>query len=154
MGLVLIKKWKTIVIDLILEHNHTLHTPETFHLMISQRNISPLQAFEIEAANDAGIRPKDAHDPASMQVGGSFTLTYTCRDQKNYLRSKCQSLPDSGALPSVPDTRQSPITLGKGFAECNTRQRALGSNFVGKDVFAECFLLATRQNINRKKSKK
>jgi hypothetical protein len=29
-------------------------------------------------------------------------------------------------------------TLGKRFAECNTRQRALGSEYSGKDVFAEC----------------
>jgi hypothetical protein len=33
---------------------------------------------------------------------------------------------------------KAPITLGKGFAECNTRQRALGKDFIGKDVFAEC----------------
>lgn len=78
------------VTDLILEHNHILHTPETFHLMVSQRNISELQAFEIEVADEAGIRPKDAHELASMHVGGSFNLTYTCRDQKNYLRSKRQ----------------------------------------------------------------
>jgi hypothetical protein len=78
------------VTDLILEHNHILHTPETFHLMVSQRNISELQAFEIEVADEAGIGPKDAHELASMHVGGSFNLTYTCRDQKNYLRSKRQ----------------------------------------------------------------
>jgi hypothetical protein len=29
-------------------------------------------------------------------------------------------------------------------AECNTQQRALGSDFVGKDVFAECLLSGTR----------
>jgi hypothetical protein len=33
---------------------------------------------------------------------------------------------------------KAPITLGKGFAECNTRQRVLGKDFTGKDVFAEC----------------
>jgi hypothetical protein len=38
-----------------------------------------------------------------------------------------------------------PIILGKGFAECNTRQRAFGNDFVGKDVFAECLLSGTRQ---------
>jgi hypothetical protein len=38
------------------------------------------------------------------------------------------SLLDLGHLPSVWDTRQSPDY---------TRQRALGSGFVGKDVFAE-----------------
>jgi hypothetical protein len=33
------------------------------------------------------------------------------------------------------------FTLGKGFAECNTRQRTLGKNFIGKGIFAECFFL-------------
>ena len=28
--------------------------------------------------------------------------------------------------------------LGKGFAECRTRQRSLGKDFVGKNFFAEC----------------
>jgi hypothetical protein len=28
-------------------------------------------------------------------------------------------------------------TLGKGFAECNTRQRRLGKQYIGKDFFAE-----------------
>jgi hypothetical protein len=31
------------------------------------------------------------------------------------------------------------FTLGKGFAECNTRQRTLGKDFIGKRFFAECF---------------
>ena len=30
------------------------------------------------------------------------------------------------------------IALGKGFAECRTRQRTLGKIFVGKGFFAEC----------------
>lgn len=47
------------VLDLILEHNHILHLPQTSHLMVSQRKISELQGFEIETADDAGIRPKE-----------------------------------------------------------------------------------------------
>jgi hypothetical protein len=42
---------------------------------------------------------------------------------------------------------KAPKTLGKGFAECNTRQRALGSEYSGKDVFAECLLSGTRQRF-------
>jgi hypothetical protein len=53
--------------------------------MVSQRKISKLHAFEIEVADDSGIRTKDAHELASRQVGGSFNLTYTCRDHRNYL---------------------------------------------------------------------
>lgn len=78
------------VSDLVLEHNHALYLPETFHLMSSQRSISDLQAFEIETADDSGIGPKAAHELASRQVGGSFNLSYTPRDHRNYLRTKRQ----------------------------------------------------------------
>jgi hypothetical protein len=38
------------------------------------------------------------------------------------------------------------FTLGKGFAECYTRQRTLGKDFIGKEFFAECFFSDTRQS--------
>jgi len=41
------------------------------------------------------------------------------------------------------------FTLGKGFAEGRTRQRALGKEFVGKEFFAECHLSGTRQSLCR-----
>jgi hypothetical protein len=78
------------VSDLILEHNHILHLPQTSHFMVSQRKISELQGFEIETTNDAGIRPKAAHGLACLQSGGSSNLSYTLRDHKNYLRAKRQ----------------------------------------------------------------
>ena len=78
------------VTDVVLEHNHILHLPETRHLMASQRKISEMQAFDIETADDSGIRPKAAHELACRQVGGPLNLTYTCRDRKNYLQSKRQ----------------------------------------------------------------
>jgi zinc finger SWIM domain-containing protein 3 len=78
------------VSDVSLEHNHKLHLPETLHLMVSQRKISDLQAFEIETADDAGIGPKAAHELACRQVGGPLNLSYTLRDHKNYLRTKRQ----------------------------------------------------------------
>jgi hypothetical protein len=77
------------VID-VLEHNHPLHLPETFHLMKSQRKISKLQAFEIETADDSSIRPKAAHELATRQVGGPLNLSYSCRDRQNYLQSRRQ----------------------------------------------------------------
>ncbi|WVZ83756.1 hypothetical protein U9M48_030861 [Paspalum notatum var. saurae] len=55
------KKGKYKVSDLILEHNHILCLPKTSHLMVSQRKISDVQGFEIETADDTGIRPKSAH---------------------------------------------------------------------------------------------
>jgi zinc finger SWIM domain-containing protein 3 len=57
-------------------------------MMALQRKISELQAFEIETANDSGIRPKAAHELASRQVGGPLNLSYTCCNRKNYLQSK------------------------------------------------------------------
>ena len=76
--------------NVVLEHNHLLHLPETCHLMALQRKISELQVFEIETADASGIRPKAAHELASRQVGGPLSLSYTCRDRKNYLQSKQQ----------------------------------------------------------------
>jgi hypothetical protein len=73
------------VYDLDLEHNHDLHLPGTFHLLVSQRKISDLQAFEIETADDSGISPKASHELACRQVGGPLNLSYTLRDYKNYL---------------------------------------------------------------------
>jgi hypothetical protein len=41
------------------------------------------------------------------------------------------------------------FTLGKAFAECNTRQRTLGELYIGSGLFAEYFLSGTRQRICR-----
>jgi hypothetical protein len=41
------------------------------------------------------------------------------------------------------------FTLGKGFVECNTRQRTLGELYIGNSLFAEYFLSGTRQRICR-----
>jgi hypothetical protein len=45
----------------------------------------------------------------------------------------------------VPALGKGHFALGKGFAKCYTRQRVHGKKFVGKDLFAECFLSDTRQ---------
>jgi len=42
-----------------------------------------------------------------------------------------------------------PIALGKGFAECHTRQRANGKAASGEGFFAECRLSGTRQRLCR-----
>jgi hypothetical protein len=41
------------------------------------------------------------------------------------------------------------FTLGKGFAECKTRQRTLGELYIGNSLFAEYFLSGTRQRFCR-----
>ncbi|XP_045090635.1 protein FAR1-RELATED SEQUENCE 5 [Aegilops tauschii subsp. strangulata] len=78
------------VTDVALEHNHYLQLPQTRHLLASQRKISEQQAFEIETSDDSGIMPKASHEFACRKVGGPLNLGYTCRDQKNHLRSKRQ----------------------------------------------------------------
>jgi hypothetical protein len=44
---------------------------------------------------------------------------------------------------------KAPIALGKGFAECRTRQRALGKEPVGKGFFVECHISGTWQSLCR-----
>ena len=45
-------------------------------------------------------------------------------------------------------------TLGKGFAECYTRQMALGEQRLGKAVFAECSLPSAKSTLGNEFSKK
>src|SRR5687767_6737909 len=45
---------------------------------------------------------------------------------------------------------EDPKTLGKGFAECYTRQIAHGKFCVGKHYFAECQNSSTRQTFCRR----
>jgi hypothetical protein len=81
------EKGNLIVSELVLQHNHVLHLPQTRHLLVSQKKISYLQAFEIETTDDTRIRPKATHELATHQVGGVLNLSYTLRDHKNYLRT-------------------------------------------------------------------
>ena len=46
------------------------------------------------------------------------------------------------------------FALGKAFAECCTRQRAVGISLHGKGFFAECFLSGTRQSLCRVRTDK
>jgi hypothetical protein len=47
----------------------------------------------------------------------------------------------------VPEALGKPLkTLSKGFAECRTRQRGLGTQCIGKAVFTEYFFSGTRQS--------
>ena len=55
------------------------------------------------------------------------------------LRIPPPSLLEGAALPSV-------FTLGKGFAECSTRQRLLGKIFLGKGSLPSAFYRGTQQN--------
>jgi hypothetical protein len=103
------------VSDLVLDQNHALYLAETFHLMSSQRNISDLQEFEIEIADDSGIGPKAAHELASCQVGGSFNLSYTRHDHKNYLRTRRQHEMEYGQAGSMLKYFQDKIVKNPSF---------------------------------------
>jgi hypothetical protein len=44
------------------------------------------------------------------------------------------------------------FTLGKAFAECNTRQRTLGKDFIGKGFFSECFFRTLGKSTQQRKT--
>lgn len=73
------------------EHNHPFYLAGMIDLISSQRNISAVDAIDIDAADNAGIASKAAHDFAGQLVGGTANLGYTLQYRKNYLRNKCQS---------------------------------------------------------------
>ena len=58
-----------------------------------------------------------------------------------------------GALPDWPRVSNTlgkgSFALGKGFAECGTRQTALGKKSDGEGTFAECLFSGTRQSLCR-----
>ena len=53
---------------------------------------------------------------------------------------------EATALPSVFTLGKEPFALGKGFAECSTRQSPLGKIFLGKWSLPSAFYRDTRQN--------
>ncbi|KAF7829177.1 vacuolar protein sorting-associated protein 25 [Senna tora] len=78
------------VSDLIEDHNHVLQTPKTAYMLPSQRNISEVQAHEIELAEDSGLQQRASYELFSRHVGGRDHLGFTRLDQKNYLRTRRQ----------------------------------------------------------------
>ncbi|KAK2457486.1 protein FAR1-RELATED SEQUENCE [Trifolium repens] len=49
---------KFVVYDFVEEHNHSLETPETSHMLSSQRKISDIQRRQIELADKAGVQQR------------------------------------------------------------------------------------------------
>ncbi|XP_073045600.1 protein FAR1-RELATED SEQUENCE 5-like [Primulina eburnea] len=74
----------------IEENNHPLHLQETFHRLASQRNVTEVQAYEIDLAVDVGLKRKSTFQLMSGHAGGRDGLGYTMLDAKNYIRSKRQ----------------------------------------------------------------
>ncbi|XP_071729461.1 protein FAR1-RELATED SEQUENCE 5-like [Rutidosis leptorrhynchoides] len=91
MGIILNKNTqKYKVTDFVREHNHMLHTPETMHMMSSQRKISQVQVMEIDLVNDSWIKTKASYELMSRRGGGKSSVGYTYIDQKNYIGRKRQ----------------------------------------------------------------
>lgn len=74
--------------DFEAEHNHIMHTPETTHMLSSQRKLSEIQCQQIDLADDAGLQQRNSFDLMSKEVGGRNNLGFIRLDQKNYLRKK------------------------------------------------------------------
>ena len=70
------------------EHNHPLHTQETVHLLSSQRNVSEVDAYEIDLARNSGLQQKATFDLMSTYAGGKANLGYIERDMRNYVQSR------------------------------------------------------------------
>ncbi|KAF7841298.1 protein FAR1-RELATED SEQUENCE 5-like [Senna tora] len=58
------------VYDLVEEHNHVLHLPNTTHMLPSHRRISDVQAQEIELVADSGLQQRAAYEFLSREAGG------------------------------------------------------------------------------------
>ncbi|GKG19151.1 FAR1-related sequence 5-like protein [Tanacetum coccineum] len=75
MGITYDKQTNTYKLhDFVPEHNHMLHTPETVHMMSSQRKITDVQAIEIDLADDSGIKAKASYELMSRHGGGKSSV--------------------------------------------------------------------------------
>ncbi|KAL9659032.1 hypothetical protein QQ045_018597 [Rhodiola kirilowii] len=78
------------VYQLCLEHNHSLHSSDTVHMMASQRRISEIQAKEIELADASGIQVKQSHEFMSKRAGGIECTGFIELDHRIFLRTRRQ----------------------------------------------------------------
>ncbi|XP_073130776.1 protein FAR1-RELATED SEQUENCE 5-like [Henckelia pumila] len=76
--------------EFIEEHNHLLHLQETVHMLASQRKVTEVQSYEIDLAEEVGLKHKSSFQLMSRHAGGINGLGYTMLDAKNYIRSKRQ----------------------------------------------------------------
>ncbi|XP_028769836.1 protein FAR1-RELATED SEQUENCE 5-like [Neltuma alba] len=76
------------IIELFLDHNHSLEPHETVHMLASQRNLPKAQGYALEIAEDVGIKQKKSFNLMSKYAGGRANLGYTKDDVKSYLTSR------------------------------------------------------------------
>lgn len=90
IGVALGKNLKYAIHDFVEEHNNPLQLSETTHMLSLHRKIMKAQAFEIDVADSAGLRQKEAFWIMSTQAGHVSHVGYTRLDAKNYLKAKRQ----------------------------------------------------------------
>ncbi|XP_042486538.1 protein FAR1-RELATED SEQUENCE 5-like [Macadamia integrifolia] len=113
MNIYLVDEGKYKCRDFVREHNHELHTTSTVHMMRSQRNMLDIHRYEIDLADDSGIRPRSTVELMGRHAGGIENLSYMTQDVKNYLRTKRQralTYGEAGSLMKyfVTQTRNNP----------------------------------------------
>ncbi|GAU35628.1 hypothetical protein TSUD_30460 [Trifolium subterraneum] len=85
-----LKNGKFVIQDFVETHNHLLQHAGTTHMLASHRKISEVQAYEIEMAEDSGLKQKASFQLMSTHAGGRTNLGFTRLDVKNYLQAKRQ----------------------------------------------------------------
>ncbi|XP_027336846.1 protein FAR1-RELATED SEQUENCE 5-like [Abrus precatorius] len=81
---------KYVVHEFVEEHNHPLQVPETTHMLASHRNITEVQAHQIDLAESSGLQQKSSFQLMSTLAGHRTNVGYTPLDAKNYLKAKRQ----------------------------------------------------------------
>ena len=79
------KNGKLVIHDFEEEHNHDLQNSETTHMLRSHRKITEVQAYEIDLANDSGLRQKSTFQLLSTQAGHRANVGFTEVDVRNYI---------------------------------------------------------------------
>ena len=95
------KKGKYIVKDFFENHNHSLESQNTVHMLRSYRKVDASHALAIDNAHDLGFTQRSIHDMMSKEAGGREKLGYTKEDQKRYLRSKRERNMEYGELGNI-----------------------------------------------------
>ncbi|RHN75693.1 putative transcription factor FAR family [Medicago truncatula] len=82
------KNGKLVINDFEEEHNHDLQNSETKHMLRSHRKITEVQAYEIDLANDSGLRQKSTFQLLSTQAGHRANVGFTEVDVRNYITAR------------------------------------------------------------------
>ncbi|XP_042496127.1 protein FAR1-RELATED SEQUENCE 5-like [Macadamia integrifolia] len=88
MNIYLVDEGKNKCRDFLREHNHGLHTISIVYMMHSQKNMLDIHRYEIDLADDSGIRPRSTVELMGRHAGGIENLGCMTQDVRNYLRTK------------------------------------------------------------------